>query len=267
MTDVIDVYNDYQSGELYLNKLQNEVDRVYPEVLRLLGSHYKSRGDGPFYARHLKILATMVSQIRLQLDSIHSDVNLSKTRSEYLYQLVGYLAFPDGSPDLGYSDVGFREFLSNVVQLYFKGSTPDSIRSAMSLITKAKILVHENLDNRFGKIDDFIFDVDVIIEDPRDAKLVGSDASIKILLDAIRPAHTLYRLKYIMQDLYIGNKNDGKDGISKYSTSSVLDSFSMELKDFLYEDFRRNYDGVKFVDPMGVKEKTTILNEQFTFNQ
>lgn len=261
--------NDYEAGEAYLARLGDETTKNFAILRSLLSSYFKSVVDGPSYARNLKAIAITLSQIRLSLDDIYNDIQYTATRTEFLYQVVTNLVFPKESPDLGTGDIEFREFLTNVIKCYFKGATPSSIEEGLKLLTSDQTKVIEsfsssrNYGSEYDISDSFSFSIDILLANEQSYNTAVLDRNIRILLATLRPAHTLYKIKFILQDSYVGNSTLPITG-QPYEASKVLDTFTSEYSDAKYDDFRKFVLGIKDVDVDGFKTPITVVDETYS---
>jgi hypothetical protein len=169
--------------------------------------------------------------------------------------------FPNVVPSTGQADIDFRAFLQKVLAIYFQGSIPKSMASVAALFANgATVVVHENFLESRNKAsgldisDQFGFAIDVILPSPGALDPVLSSKNTRILLDIIRPAHTLYKLKYILQDTYIGQQ-------STTNAAKVLDVLRGTITSYNYEDFRKFVEGVFKIDPLGSKKAVAIVGE------
>lgn len=262
--------NAYESGEVYLSRIQEEVNAEFTILRTLLSSYWKSTVDGPNYARNLKAVAIALSQIKTSLDSILDDTNWSATRSEYLYQVITNLVFPKDAPNLETDDSDFQSFLLSVIELYFKGSIPSSIEAGVKLLTggDVKIVSAYEAARRPGSgydiSDEFTFAIDILLTNDSQINTMLTDRNIRILMSMIRPAHTLYKIKNILQDSYIGNYKPPTTG-EPYQPNKIVDSGIMDYNDYSYDDFRKFTLGVFGLDPLGFKKAKTIIGEPHTF--
>lgn len=266
--------NVYESGEEYNNRLLAESQREFNILLALMSSYFQSRIDGPNYARELKAMAIALARIRLTLSDIQNDTYFSATRGEYLWQVLTVMLFPKtfgkqggGSPTIDQTDIGFRTFLQQIVAIYFKGSITPSIQKAVELVTGGTVIVRENyLEARqpasgLNLSDEFGFEVDIFLPFVNDVDIFLADKNIRLLLQIIRPAHTIYTLKYILQDMYTGQQQPpGPNGVSP-QPNKVTDSFTFHLSNYSYEDFRKFVLGVAGLDTAGVKKAVQVINE------
>lgn len=260
-------FNQYEEGEEYRFRLFEEAEKNFKVFLTLLSSYWQSTIDGPIYAREIKAMAMELARIRLSLEDVRTDTEYSQTRTEFLYQNLTSLLFPGsgGAPILGKGDIDFRDFLVEIIKIYFKGSIPTAMQEAVGLLTSGQVVVREafkearNPGSGFDISDQFTFLVDVLIDSPGSVDVFLAEQNVRILLSIIRPAHTLYRLKFILEDEYVGNQDPSTD-----QTEKVLDAFTFALSNYGYEDFRRFVEGVDRIDPLGVKRRVSIVGEIHT---
>ena len=256
--------NAYEDGEEYLTRLSQEADTDFRVFLAMLSSYWRTTVDGPNYAREMKAMAIAMARVRVAMDDIRSDVDYRTTRGEFLYQVLTSMLFPGEAADPGYADIDFADFLRQLVKVYFKGSVPASVQKAVELVTGGmQVLLTENFKEArktgsgFDISDEFTFNVDVFLPSPGSIDVFLAEKNVRILLGLIRPAHTLYRLKFVLQDEYVGNKTD-------LQPSKVVDSFGFDLSNYGYEDFRKFVDGVHGLDPLGTKKLVHIKGEVHT---
>jgi hypothetical protein len=260
--------NPSDKGEDYFLQLVQETEKNFKVLLSLLSSYWQSRVDGPNYARELKSVAFELSRIRLALENIQIDNDFKSTRTDFLYQTITSMVFPyqSGSPNLGKSDLDFKEFLIEIIKLYFKGSTPDSIKKAIEIISGKSVIIRENfLEARkegsgFDISDQFGFSIEIDINSPSELDVFLTSDNIKIVLDLLRPAHTLYNLKYILNDVY-----PDKNITSSSDKEKMTDAFSSELENYHYDDFRKFYGGLFKIDFLGTKKSINITGESHIF--
>jgi hypothetical protein len=259
--------NAYESGEEYLNRLRDEAENNFRIFLSMLSSYWQSSVDGPNYARELKAMAISMSKIRLALDDVRTDTDYRLTRAEFIYQTLSSILFPGEIPNPDLADLDFGTFLRNIVKVYFKGSIPDSIQKAVELVTGGmKVLITENFEEArkpgsgFDISDEHTFNIDVFLSSPGAIDVFLAEKNIRILLSIIRPAHTLYRLKFVLQDEYVGNQTKTEDGLM-LEPSKILDAFQMALSNYGYEDFRKFVLGIEGLDYLGVKKPVHVTDE------
>ena len=262
-------FNAFESGEQYFSRLSSEANIHFQIFLKLLSSYWQSTIDGPNYTRELKAMSIELARIRLALDDIRQDTSYSSVRSEYLYQVLTSVLFPSelGAPNTDQYDLEFRDFLNEIILLYFQGSIPASIKKAVELITGGTVIVRENFEEAqkpgsgFNISDQFGFVVDVVLESPGDIDVFLADENIRLLLRIIRPAHTLFRIRYILNDEYPGQYDPDNNQLNK-----MVDDFNWVLSCYDYEDFRKFVLGVEHIDILGTKSSVSVSGESHSMD-
>ena len=266
--------NTYESGEEYNNRLLAESQREFTILLSLLSSYFTSKIDGPNYARELKAMAIALARIRLMLSDVQNDTYFTATRGEYLWQVLTVMLFPKtfgyptgSAPTIDQTDIEFRAFLQQLVTIYFQGSVPKSLQEAVELVVGGNIIVRQNyLEARqpasgYDISDEYGFSIDIFLPFVNNIDIFTADFNIRLLLQIIRPAHTIYQLKYIIQDIYVGQKQPPlPNGVSP-QPHSVTDAFTFVISNYSYEDFRKFVDGIAGIDPFGFKHAMSVFNE------
>src|SRR5271165_5974364 len=108
-------FNTYEAGSEYFARLNNESNKNLQIFMALLSSYFQSSIDGPNYIREMKAMSIALAQIRLALDDIRIDTYYQSTRTDYLYQVLTSVLFPNtsvGAPNPNLSDLDFRSFLN-----------------------------------------------------------------------------------------------------------------------------------------------------------
>jgi hypothetical protein len=245
-------------GKEYNLRLLQRSQTIFTALLNLLPSNYVSAIQGPNYTQELKAVAVELARIELALEDVDLDRDFNKTRSEFLYSMIGYLVFLNNRlPPLQFSDDEFRKFLLSLIKIYFQGSVPVSIKEAISLFVSEDFQVLENfLLTRAGASgldisDQFGFTINVETTGTFPPNIFDLQASIRIILDIIRPAHTLFRIRFIFRDDYKPN-----DPVNR-----ILDSMKWKLSNYYYEDYRSYWCAVRDRDRLGMKMNTSVKGE------
>lgn len=248
-------YTLAQGGQEYNQRLLFRSQAIFNTLLTLLPSNYSSTVQGPNYTLELKAVAVELAKLELALEDVNDDREFSKTRPEFLYSIAGYLLLLNGRlPPLEFDDEQFRQFLLALVRIYFQGSIPESMVDASKLLISGDITVTENFllirqgASGYDISDQFGFQIDV---NGFPADISQVDSSLRLILDLIRPAHTLFRLRYIFKDDFLPNDTVGK----------ILDASRWVLSTYYYEDFRRYWRGVRNRDRLGVKTNQSVTDE------
>ncbi len=247
-----------QKGKEYNLRLLQRSQSVFTALLKLLPSNYISAVQGPNYTLELKAVAVELSRIELALEDINLDRDFSKTRTEFLYSMIGYLVFLNGRlPTLQFDDEEYRRFLLNIISIYFQGSIPESIRDAVGLFITDDFSVLENFlltragANGLDISDQFGFQIVIDTTGAFPPGLFEIESAIRTILDIIRPAHTLFTLRYLFTDNYNPNTPSGQ----------VLDASRWKMSNYYYEDYRSYWKGLRGRDRLGVKRNQTVTDE------
>ena len=252
-------FNIFRRGKEYNLRLSQRAGTIFSGLLGLLPSNYTSSIMGPNYTIELKAVAVELARIELALEDIDFDRDFNRTRAEFLFSIIGYLVFLNGRlPPLEFDDEEFRRFLLSLIAIYFQGSVPQSMKDAAELFFEGNTLaVLENfLQTRAGASgfdisDQFGFQVQVDTGGvfPEDALTLQE--SLRTILDVIRPAHTLFRIRYIFKDDYNPNDPGGQ----------ILDDFRWRMASYYYEDFRSYWSGLRDRDRLGKKTNQVVTAE------
>lgn len=259
-------FDTYDDGEQYRGRLTEEANKIFQVFLSMLSSYWQSTIDGPNYAREMKAMSIELARVRLALDDVRRDTRYSSTRTEFLYQVLSSVMFPadPGVPDPGLYDQDLKQLLLDILDIYFVGSVPASMKAAAELFVNAEVRVKEAyLEARkpgsgYDISDEFGFTIEVLFSSLVGSNVLLSDRMIRILLNIIRPAHTLLRIKYVLQDEWPGQGDPDPlhDNLAK-----IADSFRFVLTNYGYEDFRRYVGGVYGVDDLGTKRSHSVVGE------
>lgn len=247
-----------RKGKEYNLRVLKRAQTIFTNLLNLLPSNYVSAIQGPNYTLELKAVAVELAKIELSLEDIDLDRDFRKTRSDFLYSMIGYLVFLNNRlPPLEFNDDEFRKFLLALISIYFQGSVPESIQDAVGLFINEDFTVLENfLLVRNGASgldisDQFGFQINIETTGTFPPDLFNLQSSIRIILDIIRPAHTLFKIRFIFRDDYRPN-----DPINK-----ILDAMKWRLSNYHYEDYRNYWKGIKDRDRLGKKENQLVFGE------
>lgn len=250
-----------QSGKEYNLRLIQRTQSIFKNLLDLLPSSYISTIEGSNYSVEIKSVALELARLELALEDVKFDVDFHTTRTEFLYTLIGYMVFMNGQlPQTDFDDEQFRQFLLNVIGIYFEGSIPSALLEGVKLFFSNTTNLKENFllarlpASGLDISDEFGFQVDVTDTTtgfPDDT--FSLEANVRLLLDIIRPAHTLFKIRYIFTDHY--NPNGGL---------GILDSSRGSLSTYYYEDFRVYSHGLLDQDRMGRKINQLVIGENHT---
>jgi len=248
-----------RSGKEYERRVLQRGQAIFRTMLGLLGSNYVSSVQGPNYTVEMKAVAIELAKIELAFEDLNLDLDFRFTRSDFLYSIIGYLVFLNGRvpPGLAADDAEFRRFLLALIRIYFQGSVPKSIRDAVDLLFEEDFSVLENfLLVREGASgldisDQFGFQISLETDGSFPENLFDLQSALRTVLDIIRPAHTLFRIRYVFTDEYIPNDEIGR----------ILDDFRWRMSNYYYDDFRRYWQGLWNRDRLGQKKCQAVTAE------
>lgn len=251
-----------RSGKEYNLRVLQRSQAVFSTLLALLPSNYASSVQGPNYTVELKAVAVEIARLELALEDVDLDSNYSRTRSDFLFSIVGYLCFLNNRlPSLEFDDDEFRQFLLNLIRIYFQGSIPAAIKDAVGLFLKTKFQILENfLLIRQGSAgldisDQFGFQIDVATGNEFPSDIFDLQSSIRVILDIVRPAHTLFRVRFVFTDDFNPNPTP-EDPMGR-----VVDAMRWKLQSYYYEDYRNYWAGLRDRDRLGKKENQVVSAE------
>lgn len=252
-------YSIIPKGKEFNLRVLQRAQSIFSNLLNLLPSNYISGVQGPNYTNELKAVAVELAKIELVLEDVDLDRDHTRTRSEFLYSIIGYMVFLNGRlPALEFDDEEFRSFLLNLIRIYFQGSVPQSIRDAADLFLTDDFEVLENfLLVRAGASgldisDQFGFQITIDTGGVFPPGIFEIEQSLRVILDVIRPAHTLFRIRYLFRDDYNPNEDE---------TGKVIDAMRWRLASYYYEDFRSYWGGLRDRDRLGRKESQAVVGE------
>ncbi len=257
-------YTVTQSGREYNLRLAQRSQSVLSTLLNLLPSNYLSTVQGPNYTIELKAVAVEIARLELALEDVSGDGGFETTRSEFLQSIIGYLVFLGGRlPDTAFDDVEFKRFLLSAIKIYFQGSIPTSIRDGVGLFVSENVTIYENfllvrqgasgldISDQFG----FQIDIEGLGGGGLPPDLFILDRNIRLVLDILRPAHTLFRIRYVFTDPFNPNPPN------QDTTSPIIDAMRWRMANYYYDDFRIYPDGLRDRDRRGVKTNRLVTGE------
>lgn len=237
-----------------MNRVQEQTTRIVETFLQVLPSNYVSLVEGPFYTVQFKAAAQQVAEFQITAQEIWADRDYDFTRPEFLFQLVGSLVFPDAG-SAGYpvieGDLTFRTFLKRMVALLLQGATPTTVEEGLALLTDADIEVIERSlaarttpGSAWGLDDQFTFEINVSGANgqawPSGSPFTLAE-NIKLVMRALKPAHTLYDLRFLFKE------NFG---------TLFTDTVSWTWDSYYYEDLRKFCYGIKSMTGTGGRTLT-----------
>jgi len=264
-----------QGSQEHKQKVRDQADAIMKVFLQLLPSNYISQVSGPFYTLQFQAAAEQIAEFQVTAQEVWADGMYDFTRSEFLFQVLGQLVFPDAKSD-GYpdfqGDLTYRQFLQSMVRFLLQGATKGTIGEALNETGKATqglarytnpdlvqditfTVIEKAVEARrlgsgsaWGLDDQFTFEVSVSYLDavtglerfPEDPFTLAEN--VRIVLRALKPAHTLYEYRHLFSETF----------------SQLFDaSMSWHMDTYYYEDFRRYCAGAKQITGTAGRTLTT----------
>lgn len=224
---------------------QSLVNKIMATFLALLPDNYVSQINGPFYTLQFQAIAEALAQIQLVAQQITLDFDHDFTRSEFLYPIIASLVFPDaeeeGLPVIN-GDTTYRCFLQTMVRLLLLGAKKDAVQEGVEAISGLEVTIIERFlaardpASAYTIDDQFIFDVFVELgggtEFPEDPFV--TEDNVALVLEALKPAHTLYEYSHLFRDAFGDIFDDTAD-----------DAMIWEMEAYYYDDLRKFCYGAK----------------------
>ena len=222
-----------KKGKNYQNALQSRSQSILNSLQNLLASNYQDTVASTEYSTYLRSMALELGRMTLALENLQDDISFQDVRSEFLYNTIGYVLFLNKNlPDLEWSDESFREFLLKIVEIYFQGATPESVREAVELFTEDDFEIEERfLDPQPDISEQFGFSIEFDLNNAFPDDFFQVQANINLLVDIIKPAHTLYQIRNVFKENYD-------------TTDIVQDTATWTLFNYYYDDLRKYCKGM-----------------------
>ena len=234
--------------------VQAQADRIMEVFLQLLPSNYASQVMGPHYTLQYQAAAERFADFQVTAQELFADSNFDYTRSEVLFQMIGSLVFPDAQTTGGWptikGDLTYREFLRRMIVLLLQGSTVQTMKEGVELLTNAVVTVIERgVEARklkgmsaWGPND--AFTVEIGITDMRTLMVGGQTITletfpadifvlaenIRIVMRALKPAHVLYEYRHLFTETM---------------AHVFTDAVSLDIESYYYADLRKYCLGIR----------------------
>ena len=240
------------------DKIQIQTLKVLDIFRQILPSNYVSQVTGPYYTLQFQAIAEQIATFQITAQECFEDASYDYTRSEVLYQILGMLVFPDATVanwPIIHGDISYREFLRRMVTLLLQGSTKKTIKEGVELLTTATVEIIERSiaarelkgTSAWSFDDQFTFDINISQDRQIEVTIppnppVTIDIStfpddpftlvqnIKIVMKALKPAHTIYEQRFLFKEAY---------------SMLIPDTCTMEYSNYYYDDSRRFCLGAK----------------------
>ena len=252
-----------RNGLTYRSRLKDTTLTLEKSLRGVLPSNYQSSITGPNYTIALRAYAIEFARIRLAIEDLEGDTYIDTPaycgdRADLAYQKIGsMLALNKDLPLSLFSSQEFCQFMLSLVEIFFGGSTPANIVKGIESFVgeEGGVTLSENFqdaknpNSAFDISDQFGFRIDFELTETISQNFQEIGVKLDFLLKLIKPAHTLYILRFIFTDLieFIKNADDS------VKTES--------LWDHAYDDLRKYCEGVEGRDRLGTNTSIAITED------
>jgi hypothetical protein len=255
-----------RDGKAYRLRLIETVQEFEKSLQNVLPSNYISTIGATNYGIALRAYAIEFAKIKIALEDIQADGYISSEayasqRADILYQKLGSLLAIERDLNLTiFSSQEFYNFLLALIEIFFGGSTPANIKKGIEQFVNeedvAEVLENfldaRNPTSAFDISDQFGFRINFELTDNIAANFTDIGIKLDFLIRLIKPAHTLYQLRFIFTDLveFIRTADDS--------------FYRPGIWDHAYDDARVYCDGVEGRDRMGHNAVREVTDEDHT---
>jgi hypothetical protein len=183
---------------------------IMNRILGNLESTYNKDSESTVFYGYFKSLALEIARSMQVSEDYSRDNYYDQTRPDLLYQNLGYLLKFEPRPD--FSHDRYREVLITLMQMFFKGSTKQSLIDGLSVFLGVQsVSIREYLDNIAWQ---FMFSFDVDIGNTPIVNWSEFNDNITSVLKLVKPAHTYFLLRYVFSEIV--RTKDIHDEVSKF---------------------------------------------------
>lgn len=243
-----------ETGQDFERKRQGLTNDIMRTFMALLPSNYVAFTNGPWYTLQFQAIAEQLAAIQIAAEEVNKDSDFDLTRPEFLWEVIGTVVFPgatarSGAPNID-GDIEYRAFLHKMVLLLLAGSTPASVKGGAESLTSNEVLLVEKFLHSIQRDPTGFwtianqFEMELFIEGfPEGEDPFRLVANLKIVLQALKPAHTLFQFSWLFREIFgpvFDDENDDGDA----NMSWVLDTY-------YYDDLRKYCYGAKEISGFG----------------
>jgi len=207
---------------------------IVNRILGNLESTYNKDSESTVFYGYFKSLALEIARSMQVTEDYSRDNYYQQTRSELLYQNLGYLL--KFEPRADFSHDRYREVLLVLMQMFFKGSTKESLIEGLSVFLGVQsVSIREYLNNIAWQ---FMFSFDVNIGTIPIRNWDEFNANVTAVLKLVKPAHTYFLLRYVFSEIirtkdiqdeivrwdfaYRGTEDVRTDCAAKYKKAEII---------------------------------------------
>lgn len=125
-------------------------DAIMRLFLKRLPSNYVSQVQGPLYTNLFRSIAKQLAEFQVEMELNVDDMKFDLTRSEFLYQILGRVVFPDSMRPHSElieldGDISMRDFLREMVVLLLEGSRKAPVEEGVGLLADLGVDIVETV--------------------------------------------------------------------------------------------------------------------------
>ena len=170
---------------------------IVNRILSRLETTYNKNSESTVFYGYFRSLALEIARSKQIAEDYANDNYYNQTRSDLLYQNLGYLLKFEPRPD--FSHDRYREVLLSLMQMFFKGSTKESLIEGLSVFLGVQsVAIREYLDNIAWQ---FMFSVDIDIGTTPIRNWDEFNADVTAVVKLVKPAHTYFLLRYVFSEI------------------------------------------------------------------
>ena len=263
----------YQKHNQIINRIRSNLESTYN----------KNSGSTVFHG-YFKNLACEIAKATQLTEDYRDDVyfreSVDSIRPELLYQNLGY--FLKTGPRDEYSHDRYKEILLTLMQMFFKGSTKESLLEGLAIFldVQAVIISEDTLDERSTLTikehsediaQQFMFSLDIDIGTNPIQNWDNFNDSVQTALSLVKPAHTFFLVRYLFSEIV--RTKDIVDELVEWSTkftgyedvrTNCADKY--KVAEVITEDVSNQFDGsnnccLAFFKPILSWDEVTITND------
>ncbi len=216
--DVQDPAQPKAEGSTATAREQQIEDAIMREFFKRMPSNYVSQAQGPIYTNIFRAVAKQLAEFQVEAELAADDPRYDLTRSDFLYQILGRIVFPDAMRPRSRlidvdGDVSLRDFLREMVVLLLEGSRKDPVEKGVGLLSDLGIDI-----------------VETVAHERKPGSGVGLEDQFEIEVNAVSPKHTEQDGEH-WHRIRVNSEGNGKTyGI--YSSDNSEDYHCHEIKEF-----------------------------------
>jgi len=235
--------NPANQGQAYQQDKSALVQRIMAAFRSVLPSNYVAATNGPWYSLQFQAMAEQLAEIQINASELATDCDWDFTRSDFLWDLLGGVVFPNSSSGIPYinGDVDYRTFLRRMVELLLQGATKASIQGGIEALNPnvtAYVLERylqtppRDPNGAYTIADQFALDILIDAGNSFPDNPAILQANIELVLRALKPAHVLCSYSTLFRDTFPTPEDNG-------------DAFSWDVEPYYYDDTRKYCLGAK----------------------